>query len=175
MRNIHVSFILIAIATNIALAQDRIPVDLSTVQFNVNILEPGLTLETALSPNQSFVIGAAIASDFTESDASINPVFRGAFRHYYPRKYVRKELRLNSGNYIGLTGGYVLHPLVSTDGSRGKETADSWFVGAMWGIQRNYLSGIHLGLSLGGGFGDGPNMGLQTVGVGQLELGFVIR
>ena len=48
-------------------------------------------------------------------------------------------------------------------------------MGALWGIQRNYQSGIHLGFSIGGGFGTGQNMDLDFVGVGEFEFGFVVK
>ena len=50
----------------------------------------------------------------------------------------------------------------------------AFYLGPVWGIQRNYKSGIHLGLSLGAGFITGANTNFDFHGVGSFELGFII-
>ena len=126
--------------------QERIPVELKSTQLTLNLLTPSITLENSLSPNRSLNLALGIIG-FPDSDErfSINPFLRGSFRNYYPRKRVKKELNPNSGNYIALDAGYYFDTLT-------KETTrltNSFFMGPVWGIQRNYKSGIHLGFSLG--------------------------
>jgi len=87
---------------------------------------------------------------------------------------VKKELNPNSGNYIGLVTGYYFDSIAESSDAITFRQSDSFYLGAMWGIQRNYQSGIHLGFSIGGGFGTGQNMDLDYVGVGEFEFGFVI-
>jgi len=52
---------------------------------------------------------------------------------------------------------------------------NSYYLGPVWGIQRNYQSGIHLGLSIGGGFGIDSSSDIYFTGVGSFEFGFVIN
>lgn len=164
-------------------AQDRIPVELNDVQINLNILAPGLTLEKMITENTSATIGLGLTPLYTdignedsiEPEVSINPFLRASYRNYYPRKKVKKKLNPNSGNYIGLVTGYYFNSIAESTDVATFRQSDSFYMGAMWGIQRNYKSGIHLGFSIGGGFGTGQNMDLDYVGVGEFEFGFVIK
>ncbi len=169
--------ILLSIAALQLAAQERIPVELVNTQFTINILAPGIGFEYGLNDRQSLTLNAGLSSiivtDQTDDvDLFIAPFLQGSFRNYYPRKRVKKTLRPNSGNFIALTTGYNFKPTSDnyTDpdfGGRG------FFIGPVWGIQRNYLSGIHLGLSLGPGLGIGED-GAFFTGVGAFEFGFVI-
>jgi len=164
-------------------AQDRIPVQLSDVQINLNILAPGVTLEKMITENTSATFGVGLTplsvdngtEDSVEPEVSINPFVRASYRNYYPRNKVKKELNPNSGNYIGLVAGYYFDSIAESSDAATFRQADSFYMGAIWGIQRNYQSGIHLGFSIGGGFGTGQNMDLDFVGVGEFEFGFVIK
>jgi hypothetical protein len=160
-------------------AQDRIPADLSDLQFNINILEPSLSVEKRLSDKQSLTFAAGLTQvtgeDINDDFAyGISPSISASFRNYYPRKKVKKELRPNSGNYIGLVAGYRFSTIADNLDIGNFESEDAFFMGPVWGIQRNYKSGIHLGLSLGGGFQTGKNTDFSFSGVGSFELGFVI-
>jgi hypothetical protein len=164
-------------------AQDRIPVQLNDVQINLNLLAPGVALEKMLTENTSATFGIGLTplyedtgdENSIEPEVSINPFLRASYRNYYPRKKVKKELNPNSGNYIGLVTGYYFDTIAESSDVATFRQSDSFYLGAMWGIQRNYKSGIHLGFSIGGGFGTGQNMDLDYVGVGEFELGFVIK
>jgi len=155
--------------------QERTPVQLSNTQLNVNILAPSLLLEKRLTDKNSATFAFGLSPLHGNGEISINPFFRTSFRNYYPRKTVKKELRPNSGNYIGLVGGYYFGSIASSSDYTNVNQSNSYYVGALWGIQRNYQSGIHLGFSIGSGFGAGENMDLKLTGVGELELGFMIK
>ena len=184
------SFFLLAIAvlatTSHLLAQDRIPVTLDEHRLSLNILSPSLQYEYKLNDNQSLTGRAGITwgahfnyddtfidDDFSDSgfDQTLNPFVETTFRNYYSRKRVQKELNHNSGNYIGLLAAYQFDHIAGSE----TESTQAFYSGAIWGIQRNYKSGIHLGLYLGLGFATGQNVNLTGTGIGGLQLGFVIK
>ncbi|MEO1050573.1 MAG: hypothetical protein AAFX87_08095 [Bacteroidota bacterium] len=165
-----------------AFSQDRIPVVLQDRSFYLSILDPGVMFEQRLSDNQSFTATLGItglANSFEdelgedEFTYSINPYLTSSFRNYYSRKRVKKELNSNSGNYVGLVAGYYFGALA--EGDRTTELTNSFFIGPEWGIQRNYKSGIHFGLSLGTGLATGQNTDVQWTGLGRIRLGFRIK
>jgi hypothetical protein len=153
------------------------------VQINLNVLAPSVTLEKMITGNTSATFGVGLTplsvdngtGDTIEPEFSINPFLRASYRNYYPRKQVKKELNPNSGNYIGLVAGYYFDSIAKSSELAMFRQSDSFYMGALWGIQRNYQSGIHLGFSIGGGFGTGQNMDLDFVGVGEFEFGFVVK
>ena len=92
-------------------SQDRIPAELSDVQINLNILEPSVMLEKRLTDKQSLTLALGFNTisgedAFDDVKFGLSPSLRASFRNYYPRKKVKKELRPNSGNYVGLVAGY---------------------------------------------------------------------
>ena len=164
----------------IGFSQEKIPVQLSNVQLNINLLAPSIILEKSITENTSATFGFGLSplhdyNEITGNEISINPFFRTSFRNYYPRKKVEKELKPNSGNYIAGVAGYYFGSIVNSSDYASFDQSNSYYVGAMWGMQRNYQSGIHLGFSIGSGFGAGENMNLKFVGVGEFELGFTIK
>jgi hypothetical protein len=156
-------------------AQERIPVKLKDFQVNLNILDPSISVEKKINPNQSFTLGFGLTGLPDDDGTSLNPYLRGSYRNYYPRKKVKKALRPNSGNYIGLIAGYNFDAIADNIDFGTTRLSNSFFMGPVWGIQRNYQSGIHLGLSLGGGFGIGQHSDFFFTGVGSFQLGFVIK
>lgn len=180
MKAIISIFSLSAFITCCIWGQERIPVELKKTQFSISILEPSLLFEIGINDRQSVHLSAGLAPTVGEDVngdflAAMNPLARASFRHYYPRKRVKKELFANSGNYIAVTGGYLFDTVLGDDENVETSQANSYFFGPVWGIQRNYKSGIHLGLGLGYGFGDGKDMNFQGVGIGYFNLGFTIQ
>jgi len=55
-------------------AQDRIPVELNSTQFNINILDPSVTFEKSINNNQSFTVGIGITvlGEFEEDEEAIS-------------------------------------------------------------------------------------------------------
>ena len=171
--------ILCSLGWYIANAQDRIPVDLNSTQFNINILDPSMTFEKSINDNQSFTagVGITVLGEFEEDEEtfSVNPFVSASYRNYYPRKRVKKDLRPNSGNYIGILTGYRFKSIAdNAEYVISDRLENSYYLGPVWGFQRNYQSGIHLGLSLGGGFAVG-NSDVYFTGIGGFEFGFVIN
>ncbi len=156
-------------------AQDRIPVDLQKTQFNLNILDPSVSFELSINDHQSLTAALGITGLPDEDGTSLNPFLRSSYRNYYLRKRVKKELMPNSGNYIGVIAGYNFDSITDNIESGTTRLSNSFYAGPAWGIQRNYRSGIHLGLSIGGGFAIDNHSDLYFTGVGAFEFGFVIR
>lgn len=163
-------------------AQDRIPVELKEDQFYISILDPGFTWEKKLTDKNSLTFGVGLSTYGDESSSpfdddfgvSLNPSISADFRNFYPRKRVKKDLNPNSGNYVAVRAGYIFDSIADNIDGGTTEISQSFFMGPVWGIQRNYKSGIHLGFSIGGGFATGKNTDLKFTGLGQLRLGFAI-
>lgn len=123
-------------------------------------------------------LGTGITFVYGEGDyAAITPFLNGSLRNYYPRKKVKKELGLSSGNYVAAVVGYTFGAISEWNEDMDPENlANSGYLGGVWGIQRNYKSGIHLGLSFGGGVSMGKNIdNFRFAPLGGFELGFVIK
>ena len=170
---------LLLFVTTFLFSQDRIPADIADSQISLNILSPSVSFEKGISDKQTLLFSAGLMglgmSINDDSKFGIAPEFRATFRNYYPRKKVKKDLNPNSGNYIGLVTGYTLGSIADNlDTGQVFENEEAFFMGPVWGIQRNYKSGIHLGFSIGGGFVTGKNTDFDFTGVGGFELGFVI-
>ncbi len=169
-------FMVYAVCLN---GQERIPADLRNGQFYINILEPSLSYEMRLADMQSLLLTAGLSTlgeeDINEDFAlGLIPMLQLDFRHYYPRKKVKKELRPNSGNFVGLVTGYNFASIADNLDFGEFDDEKAFFLGPVWGIQRNYQSGIHLSLILGGGFITGSNTDFDAHGIISFELGFVI-
>jgi hypothetical protein len=163
--------------------REKIPVELKSSQLNLNIIEPSFSFEKKLGDNQSFTTSAGVTIltytdseyDYEESPYSLNPFVKISFQNYYNRKWVNKVLNPNSGNYVGLSAGYCFDSFKDNLEFGTTQRSNAFFIGPVWGIQRNYKSGIHLNLSLGPGIGFGENSDVFYTGVGGFEFGFVIN
>lgn len=187
MKKLAILLLTSVVALGTVNAQVKIPVELEKHRVYLNILSPGISYELGLSERLSLHTSAGISfywgdNDYRGSDPenyyqSLNPFINATLRNYYPRKRVKKELDFNSGNYIGAIGGYVFDAI--TEWNRTDDTqsfANSGFIGGVWGIQRNYKSGVHLGLSFGGGLSLGQNFDNATfIPVGGFEFGFALK
>jgi hypothetical protein len=183
MPRILLLFSFVSLISNQLQAQERIPAQLQNHRFYVSIIEPGISWEAKLSEKQSFVSGFGVTTltaeennpEMEELGVSLNPLLTGEIRNYYSRKKVKKALNTNSGNYIALRAGYYFGSIADNiDNGGTTEISNAFFMGPVWGIQRNYKSGIHLGLSIGGGFATGKFVDFKAVGIGQFKFGFVI-
>ncbi|GEM_PF-2642931 len=163
------------------------PVDLAPIQFTVSLLPLMAHIEGKVSDKQSLTFGGGLGYSAFYSEVNgegdfeffSTPFLTASFRNYYNRKFVRKDnLKQNSGNYIALLGNYQFENLVDLGVLGTGETGlDSFSIGPVWGIQRNYGSGIHLDLSVGVGYRVGQSdefieieSGLTLIG--GFELGY---
>ena len=180
------ALLLLSLISSAVLAQES--VDLASTQLNANILPLTLSFEGKVGDNQSITLAGGLgfavhysSDNFREAETSFVtiPVVYSSFRNYYKRKRVKKsDLRSNSGNYFGLFALYQFEPLGDPNNLIEAvayfETRNVYAIGPVWGIQRNYASGLHLGLSLGFGVIGGENIQTGVSGVGEFELGFIL-
>lgn len=167
-------------------------VTLSDNQLSANILPFTLTYERKIDDNKSFTFSAGITpagvsetrtsafSSTTETYVFFQPQISGTFRNYYSRNRIKKKnLKNNSGNYIGLSYSHWLKPFGSADDAFEQRVLDKYTnyfaVGPVWGFERNYASGIHLDLNIGIGYSNGEYLenGDVTI-IGEFEFGFVL-
>lgn len=164
-------------------------VTLDNAQLTVSFLPLMGHVELKLADKQSATFGAGLAySVFYQNingdgnlEAYTVPFLTSSYRSYYKRKRVNKSnLMNNSGNYVGMYSVYSFKTLVEVDGSFFDTKLNSFSIGPVWGIQRNYASGVHLDLSLGLGYLTGESDEVfiienQVTLIGGFELGFKIN
>ncbi|WP_422361516.1 hypothetical protein [Reichenbachiella sp.] len=178
--------ILIAIGSiSFGFAQGTIAPDLKQTQVRITILPLGLSLEQKLGEKQTLALAGGLqlgAYAYTSSNNGSGtefyaaPFFAGEIRNYYNRKFVKKELEQNSGNYVALAFGYSGNRLGDAENVIFENSYEnSFFVGPVWGFQRNYKTGFHLNLSIGLGYQDGEYLdgGVKIISTGG--IGFFLR
>lgn len=149
-------------------------------QFKINILNPGVEYEMALSTNTTldFKAGLQFALDPLVSNIYEEVVFlpavAGQYRYYYnfeKRQRNRKQIYGNSANYVA--------PAVATffPGSRtvNNEVVKGAFgyAGLVTGLQRSYNSGINFSVDVGAAYYLGQFNG-QILPVANLSIGWII-
>ncbi|WP_420582213.1 hypothetical protein [Reichenbachiella sp.] len=153
----------------IAFSQERVTTELKPTQVRALFLCPGISIEQRLSDKHSFNLIAGIQPgistytlepDGTKYDFYIAPFVSGEIRNYYDRKKVNKDLAPNSGNYVALAAGYYMDRIINDSGRDYYEESyeNSYFIGPVWGFQRNYMNGFHLNISVGLGYQQGDQI-----------------
>ncbi|MEM9338412.1 MAG: hypothetical protein AAGA66_06755 [Bacteroidota bacterium] len=163
-------------------------VTLDPVQVAGNVVPLSVNVEIKTSVNRSITFGSGLAYDFSyvsiQGEETFNFFFRpfltASMRNYYRRKSQKKDnLRNNSGNYVALLSGYNFKTSVSVGNDVVETNLDNFFIGPVWGIQRNYASGIHLDLNIGLGYvkaQSNQNIAIQEgiTLIGEFEIGYKI-
>lgn len=180
----QITLITLLLLAVVSQAQD---VELSKSQLNINGIPLSLSYEGRIDDNKSFTLsgglgftGAIVESNSeTESYFFVVPAFSTSLRNYYTRKSIKKDnLQNNSGNYFGIYATYQTEPFGDPsnlfEALAYEETSNVYTFGPVWGIERNYASGIHLGLSLGAGVIGGKYIDTSATIIGEFELGFVL-
>lgn len=164
-------------------AQD---VNLSDNQVNINLLPLTVSYERKIDMNKSFTFSGGVAyaiehrsstsSNGTSSETNLKTLqfFSSSFRNYYTRKRIKKDLENNSGNYLGVLALYVLKPSIEISNIIEHPQEAFYSIGPVWGIQRNYNSGFHLGLSLGMAIQGGEYIKSSVKTTGSIELGLTL-
>ncbi|MDW3211889.1 MAG: hypothetical protein R8N23_18610 [Reichenbachiella sp.] len=165
-------------------AQGTIAPDLKQTQLKITILPLGASLEQKLGKKQSLNLAGGLqlgAYAYSSSNGSgtefyAAPFFTGEIRNYYNRKFVKKDLEQNSGNYVALAFGYSGNRLGEAENVIFENSFEnSFFVGPVWGFQRNYKTGFHLNLSIGLGYVDGEYVDGAVKMISTGGIGFFLR
>lgn len=166
LKSTSICVAIILASVQIAFCQGSVTTELKPTQVRALFLSPGFSIEQKLSNKHSFNLIAAIQPgvsthtiepDGTQYEFYIAPYVSGEIRNYYDRKQVKKELASNSGNYFALAAGYYMNRIINDSGNEYYDESyeNSFFVGPVWGFQRNYLNGFHLNISVGLGYQQG--------------------
>lgn len=159
--------------------------ELTNTQVRATFLPLGISLEQKVGGMQTIAIAAGLQVSFyaysdtfagSGSEFFLAPFISAEFRNYYARRRVKKkDLGVNSGNYVALAAGRVMERIGGSENSFLLNSQEnSSFVGPVWGMQRNYASGFHLNFSIGLGYqsGDYFESGIGFIGTGGLGLYF---
>ena len=167
-------------------AQD---VELSSNQVNINLFPLTISYQGKIGEKQSLNLAAGLGlaaesssnsfSDETDFNFYALPIVYASFRNYYKRKFTRKDnLKNNSGNYVALYGSFQFEPTHNPSTllaqTRALQVTNVFTIGPVWGFERNYASGIHLGLSIGPGVIGGEYVDTEFSIIGEFEFGFVL-
>ena len=164
-------------------------VQLENYKFHANVFPVSVSAEIKTSPKSSLLLGGGVNYGFAltrRSDAPglsggflIAPITYLALRTYYERNSVKKKnLRPNSGNFFGVLSFYNFesfgYPKDDTQKKLRRAVDDQFVLGFVWGIQRNYNSGLHLGLNIGLGT-SGFQESISFGPIGLFELGYQLN
>jgi Protein of unknown function (DUF3575) len=125
--------------------------------FRVNILAPGLTFEKSISEKNTLALDVNLALFYIFSSSRGSrliktPFTRLQFRHYYnleKRVNKGKNILNNSGNYVALQSSYYFKSL---NDDFYIDRLDGVTLGAAWGMQRTYKSGLNININTGLGY-----------------------
>lgn len=136
--------------------------------FKINIIPLNFSYELATGNQQTITPQVGFHANVMGHDEnfyySVNPVLSVFYRNYYNmEKRVKKGKRTakNSANYFGGMAIYNFSALTTSMNEKG-DASNFFYIGPMWGIQRNYKSHISLGLYF-------------TMGLAQKRFGTVIE
>lgn len=168
-----------------SLAQGTIEPEIKSTQIRAMVLCPGISVEQKLGDQLTINMYAGlqpglssytVEPDGTRFEFYVAPFVDGEIRAYYNRKKSKKELGPNSGNYFALAAGYNMKRIINDSGKDyyDESIENSYFVGPVWGIQRNYLNGFHLNISVGLGYqqGDYVEGGITMISSGGIGFYF---
>lgn len=184
LKSIFITVILLG-CCGMVLAQGTIAPDLKNTQARMTILPLGFSVELKLAEKQTLSLAGGLQMSYyaysdtyqgSGSEFFMSPFLTGEFRNYYNRKFVKKELEQNSGNYVALAVGYSGKRLGNNENAIFiNSNENSFFVGPVWGFQRNYKTGFHLNLSIGLGYSSGEYLdgGVRLISTGG--IGFFFR
>lgn len=159
------SFYLLLLALTVSIpayCQDEEKTDRSSEGLrnivSLDILSPGISYEAKVSQWNTIVIGAhaltnatlTVSSYGTELNYLLVPAIDFEYRHYYnleKRNTRNKKTWFNSANYYGAVTGVQMNPIAGDEWAYDYEPG--FYIGPMWGIQRNGQLTFNLNLGIG--------------------------
>jgi putative salt-induced outer membrane protein YdiY len=178
MKKNRLFLILSVLFINALHAQDDAPITVVKNQFKINVLLPGFVYEHGFSAKNTLYSEASLGLGFTSGGGNSNfafyPNINEQFRHYYnleKRATKGKRTARNSGNFIAGNAIYNFGSISTNDDYR--ESAPSFTVAALWGLQRTYKGRFNLEFSVGPGV-NFDKYDTEFAVVGNFTLGWVI-
>jgi hypothetical protein len=157
------------------------PIEEISLEKSVTVLPlllPGINHEIRLNRLQSLHLNLGTGLTISATPGTNNGVNTSIyliptvdFRHYYnleKRVVNNRNITRNSGNFLALRVRHRFPPISGTGIYPYDRNATQ--LGGVWGIQRNYLSGFYLGLSLGPGI-TFDRTGNYLSGIGEFQIG----
>lgn len=171
--------IYIAILLSSTLAYSQKESNTTRSLFKVNILSPGLTYERILSDKTTFDIDVNLSIGGSSNGGGqlkllASPFVRAQYRYYYnleKRLGNNKSISGNSGGYMAPSISYYMKPI---NDDFHLSNYDGLTVGAVWGFQKTYKSGINLGANTGLGYNFSNNLVHQIVPILNFTVAWVI-
>lgn len=179
MKKIFLSFVLFALA---AVAWSQTGKTVNAFQVRGNAYPLGLGIELADSDtktiNVSFgVMGSLATVGNTDEDTSLAfgfaPYIDVQYRWFYTLKREAKKgmkLRGNSGNFLALRVEAKSNPVYDVFG----QATSRLSAGAIWGLQRQYSTGFHLGFDLGFGYAVDSDFNAGFAPMGNIKIGWIL-
>ncbi len=155
--------------------------NVSAFQIRANAYPVGVDIELADSDfktiNVSFGVMGSLSTVGNEDGAELAfgfaPYVDMQYRWFYKLKHEAKQgmkLRGNSGNFLAFRAEAKSKPMYDV-----LEEAPSRFaVGAVWGLQRQYVTGFHLGFEIGFGYALSESAETGFVPMGNIKIGWLI-
>lgn len=146
--------------------------------FKMNILNPGFTLEKALTNTSTLCLDANLSFGFAihnnQTTFLASPFLRGQYRYYYNlerRDSKGKDISNNSGGFLALNTSYYIRPI-------GNDVYisnyDGFTVGGVWGFQKTYKSGINLCANTGLGYNFSDQQSNKVLPILNFTVGWAI-
>lgn len=147
--------------------------------LKVNIINPGITYETAISKYSTLNLDANVSFgyNYSNQDGSFFkgfPFWRLQYRNYYnldKRTTSHKNTIGNSGNYVSIHSSYYYG--LNSDRNY-FNFLDGLTLGGTWGIQRTYKSGLNINLNTGLGYNFSPNKTKTVVPLLNFTIGWIL-
>ncbi|MCC9137543.1 hypothetical protein ACFSKU_15560 [Pontibacter silvestris] len=163
----------------VAQAQNDLPVTVTKRLYKINFFTLGLEFEQALGKSSTFNINPNISFGLDyhnerDYNAYLWPSLELQTRGYYnlnKRSKAGKNVSDNSGNFIALSI-YGNTPSLIEHEESGNEA--SYGVGPVWGMQRNFNSGLNLTVTAGAGYGKDKFGDEGLTPLLRLNLGFLL-
>ncbi len=146
--------------------------------FRLNILNPGITLEKAISARNTVCTDINFSLTGTRTNNGLNilatPFIRSQIRHYYnlaKRDSKNKNTLRNSGNYFALNSSYYLETI---NNKFSANTNDGLSLGFIWGFQRTYKNNLNINFNSGLNYNFSQRVGKSYIPVINFTFGYII-
>jgi hypothetical protein len=174
MKKVYLLLSALLIATALT-AQNEQADGVEKAIHKINIIPVSYSWEARVAQTQTVMLQPSFGLNWFSSGAVVPAIqLNSFFRHYYnfeKRNAKGKRTIKNSANWVGAVMGFSFWNAAWSNTVSNDDYIPYWFVGPVWGIQRNYRSHFSLGITLGPTLSVG-NQGFRADAYVELTLGF---